>query len=285
MNRTTSAHCAAASSPDCSMTMAMPGRNSGRLGSPLQRCTDALPRRHPARRSRQRRAGCRLPAQMREGGVQCGDIIFGRTFRWAEHGAGAGGAGHGFGHVAGGGDGDVLESRVHRADIDGGQIGEGRPRVPAVGVLVQKTNAEGLQKSGTGVVGGAAAEPDDDALGPETAASMSSPVPVGVRRSTPVFFGFKQCQSVGSSVVLTTAVVPSASRPKWCLRQAGRGGSWTGTARIDPPVASTSARVVPSPPSAMGAQRTSASWSVPSTEPRPGAPMAVTCLFEGVRGA
>ena len=34
-----------------------------------------------------------------------------------------------------------------------------------------------------------------------------------------------------------------------------------GTARIDPPVASTSARAVPSPPSAMGRQRTSASWS------------------------
>ena len=136
---------------------------------------------------------------MREGGVQCGDIIFGRTFLRAEHGAGAGGAGQRVGHVAGGGDGDVLESRVHRADVDGGQISEGRsPVLKVVAVPVQKTNAEGLQKSGTGVVGGAAAEPDDDALGSGTdGGEYEFAGAVGGGNQRVAFFGFKQCEAAG----------------------------------------------------------------------------------------
>ena len=132
---------------------------------------------------------------MREGGVQCGDIIFGRTFLRAEHGAGAGGTGQRVGHVAGGGDGDVLESRIHRADIDGGQIGESRsPVLKVVAVPVQKTNAKGLQKSGTGVVGGAAAEPDDDALGSGTdGGEHEFAGAVGGGDQRVAFFGFKQC--------------------------------------------------------------------------------------------
>ena len=101
-------------------------------------------------------------------GVQCGDTSWTHLSAGRTRAAPVGPV-SGFGHVAGGGDGDVLESRIHRADIDGGQIGESRsPVLKVVAVPVQKTNAKGLQKSGTGVVGGAAAEPDDDALGSGT---------------------------------------------------------------------------------------------------------------------
>ena len=137
--------------------------------------------------------------EVRQRGVQCGDVGLGGTFLRSEHGAGAGGTGQRVGHVAGGGDGDVLESRVHRADVDGGQISEGRsPVLKVVAVPVQKTNAEGLQKSGTGVVGGAAAEPDDDALGSGTdGGEYEFAGAVGGGNQRVAFFGFKQCEAAG----------------------------------------------------------------------------------------
>lgn len=63
-----------------------------------------------------------------------------------------------------------LRAGIHRADIDGGQIGESRSPVLKVGCRSRpEDERQGpAEVRAPGVVGGAAAEPDDDALGSGT---------------------------------------------------------------------------------------------------------------------
>ena len=99
-----------------------------------------------------------------EGCIEFGDDAGGGAFLGAEDGGCAGGAAEGVGDVGGADDGGRSQVGVDGGAVDGREAGEGRAAGgEGLAGLVEETDTEGGGHAGAGVVGGAAAEADNDA--------------------------------------------------------------------------------------------------------------------------
>ena len=88
-----------------------------------------------------------------------------RAFLWSEDCGCAVGAGQRVGDVAGQDDRRARDTRVEAGAIDADEVGERRsPDRQIATVGVEQSDAESLGHAGAAVIGGAAAESDDDAF-------------------------------------------------------------------------------------------------------------------------